>query len=314
VVLLVCLGLATWDHFELKSSLLSNHWLRRAVWIGCGSLPISLYTWLAVRADPVLAAWNAQNLTLSPPWWDIALSLSPALPVAILGAWRAVGLNHQRARPAILWAVLALLLVYLPFGLQRRFLIGIYIPIALLAVSAFQVWQANSRMQRLTLMMLVILSLPSNLVVMLAAWQEIASKDDRIYLSVDEIHALQWIETNTASNALVLAGAESGLLIPGWTGRRVIYGHPFETVDAQTEKKLVEAFYSGEMSPQEAWEMLAERGIDIVYMGPREKSKSISRASPVMEHLELAYTNPTIDIYRVIHERTELSRNQANYP
>jgi hypothetical protein len=34
--------------------------------------------WIA-RIHPALASWNAQNITPTPPLWDVVLSLSPAL-------------------------------------------------------------------------------------------------------------------------------------------------------------------------------------------------------------------------------------------
>jgi len=44
-----------------------------------GGAPLMLYyVWIAAY-DPVIAIWNAQNLTLSPPLWDLLVSLSPAL-------------------------------------------------------------------------------------------------------------------------------------------------------------------------------------------------------------------------------------------
>lgn len=303
---LVCAVLAAWDFVERRTGAFSSEWLLRAVWIGLGCSPILLYTWTAVQADPILAEWNAQNLTPSPAWWDVMIALSPALPVAILGAWQAVKYRSREARPAVIWGLLALVLVYLPFGLQRRFLIGIFIPLAILAVMAVQQWQRKSKAGLLVLPVLVVLSLPSNLVVLLAGWQGISSRDARIFLSAEEIDALRWIETNTENNALIIAGPESGLFIPGWTGRRVIYGHPFETVDSQAEKMLVEEYYSGEMSPQESWKMLQQREIDYIYRGPREQSISLARVLPPMEHLELVYVNPTIMIYRVIQEHSQV--------
>ena len=41
---------------------------------------------------------------------------------------------------------------------------------------------------------------------------------------------------------LILSSPEMGLFIPAQTGRRVLYGHPFETVNADAEKDLVLVF------------------------------------------------------------------------
>ncbi len=60
---------------------------RRGLALAAGGAPVLLYYLWAVNSNPQLAAWNAQNLTPSPPWWDVLLAFSPALPVALLGAW-----------------------------------------------------------------------------------------------------------------------------------------------------------------------------------------------------------------------------------
>jgi hypothetical protein len=47
--------------------------------------PLLLYDMWVARVDPVLAGWNAQNLTPSPQLWDLLLSFSPALLLAVVG-------------------------------------------------------------------------------------------------------------------------------------------------------------------------------------------------------------------------------------
>ena len=66
------------------------------------------------------------------------------------------------------------------------------------------------------------------------------------YLTQDETAALNWLKDNTAADAVILAGPEMGLFIPAQTGRRVIYGHPFETVNAELEEENVLAVYTGQ--------------------------------------------------------------------
>ena len=42
---------------------------------------------------------------------------------------------------------------------------------------------------------------------------------------------------------VVLADSRMGGIIPGWTGARVIYGHPMESFDALNRKAEVESFF-----------------------------------------------------------------------
>jgi hypothetical protein len=92
-----------------------------------------------------------------------------------------------------------------------------------------------------------------------------------LYLGRDEQHALEWIMKSTPSNDLILASPDLGLFIPSYTGRRVVYGHPFETVDAVVEKKNLLAFYNGSLNVQISNRYLVTKGVDLVVYGPREQ-------------------------------------------
>ena len=50
-------------------------------------LPVLAYDVWVTMVDPIFAGWNAQNLTPSPPVWDVLISLSPALLLALAGFW-----------------------------------------------------------------------------------------------------------------------------------------------------------------------------------------------------------------------------------
>ena len=89
----------------------------------------------------------------------------------------------------------------------------------------------NPSRARLLAAVVLLLSLPTNLLILLAARHGVVTRDPQIYLSRDEAQALDWLEANTPETALVLASPDMGMFIPAHTGRRVIYGHPFETVD-----------------------------------------------------------------------------------
>jgi hypothetical protein len=95
------------------------------------------------------------------------------------------------------------------------------------------------------------------------------TRDPLLYLTRGEAQALAWLESNLPENALILAAPETGLLIPARTGRRVLYGHPYETVDAEAEKAQVTGFFQGDLSSPSAF--LEHRHVDYIFYGPRER-------------------------------------------
>ena len=242
-----------------------------------------LYDLWVVAADPVLAGWNAQNQTPSPPLWDLLISLLPALLLAMVGAWGVIRWRKQKQPteigstenwfPLLLWVGLGLLLLFIPWSLQRRFILGIYIPIAGLAALGMEFLAAGRpRRYRILVVVVFILAIPTNLIVLLAGGQAINTYDPKIYLTKEENLALTWIGENTDDGALVLSSPEMGLFIPAHTGRQVIYGHPFETVNADYDEKVVIDFYSGDNSASQMQEFIDDRGVDYIFFGPRENA------------------------------------------
>ncbi len=245
--------------------------IQRLAWVLICGIPLLLYDLWIARVDPKLAAWDAQNLTLTPPAWDVLLALSPALLLALPGAWRVIRENQREARLLLVWAITAGVLMYAPLGLQRRFLMGVHVALAGLAgygLNSLAAWFSERLACRVSVAALA-LSLFTPILILWVGLYGIQTRDPMLYLTPNETLALEWLKSNTPARALVLAAPESGLFIPAHTGRRVIYGHPYETVDAEFEKAQVTGFFSGEMSSP--GDFLEQRGVEYIFYGPRER-------------------------------------------
>ena len=223
-----------------------------------GGSMIAYQVWVTIW-DPVFANWNAQNVTPATAWWDFLLSFSPVLLVAVAGIiiGRKKMLHEKGVLILIVWLVGAVLLILLPVRLQRRFILGLYIPLAGLAVYGCNILMGRYRISAGLLYKLVLgLSIPTNVVLLLAGAVGAFSNNPAIYLSVAEKDALVWLADQPAGECLVLAAPQLGMYIPGNSGCRVMYGHPYESMNAEQEKARVEAFYRGEMSMDEAQDYL----------------------------------------------------------
>ncbi len=259
----------------------------------CG--PYMVYQYWAILSDPVLSEWNAQNLTLSPPVWDFLISFSPALLLAPLGG---IFLFRQRQNPArrviLAWFVLGLALIYFPFSLQRRFMLGFYIPTAVLAVFGIDAVRQRfpSRTRRLYPIVLA-LSLPTNLLMIALGMFGVLSHSPVLYLTRAEAQAVEWIEQNTAPQALFLSAPDSGRVIASETGRRVLCCHPYETVNSAEVENSVRKFYEGGQAvPGDS--LLVENRIDYVMYGPREQSMGTGLD---LSALPLVYDSDGVQIY-----------------
>jgi len=271
----VCLLIFAWHSLEMRSLVTWKY-----VALFAGGFPVVLYQFWVTQNHPALAAWNAQNLTLTPPAWDIGLSFSPALLLAIVGlpaAWR-----ERRApgmRLLLTWFVAGLVLAYLPISLQRRFLLAFYLPTAGLAVIGLFELLRKPRLGWL-LSLLFVFSVPTNAMVLASGIFGSLERQPELFRSADSMAAMEWIEANTKSDALVLAGPDTGLYIPALTGRRVLYGHPYESANAAAEKALVTGFFSGDTHSAV---VVAGRGVDLIYAGPEENALGTWRVPPGFE-------------------------------
>jgi hypothetical protein len=219
---------------------------RAGIVLGASGLLLAYEYW-AMTADPVIAGWARQNQTPSPAWLDVFLGLGLWLPMAGVGAWRAWdGRRDVPTLAALLtWLLVSLVLVFIPYALQRRFLGGIFMPLDVLAGGGVAwVWTRAGRARRLAAAGTILLGFSSTALVLLALFSAPATADPKMYLTFDETAGLLWLDAQGLHGDIVLADSRLGLFVPGWTGARSVYGHPMETLDAAAKRAEVDNYYA----------------------------------------------------------------------
>jgi len=256
---------------------------------GVVTLPLVVYTLWVTQADPVLRGWMAQNVTPSPPVWDYALGYGLVLALAVPGAVLAIRRRTDTDLLLLAWIGVTAIALYAPFALQRRFSLGLHVPLAILA--AMGLYRLTKRRSAIGLGLAATL-LMTLMVIMLAIGGGM-KRDPRLFVSVDEAAAMDWLHENTPRDAVVLASPEMGLFIPAWAGRHVVYGHPFETVNAERTKARVEAFFSAGTSRADRDAMISDWNAAFVFVGLRERALGMGE-SPGRE----VFRNATTAIYQ----------------
>jgi hypothetical protein len=298
VALVVSGGWLVWTWLETRRF----EW-RPVFCLGVLGGPYLLYQFWVLRVDPVLSVWNRQNLTFSPPLWDFLFAFSPALILAVLGLIQLYKMKEHPARRILIsWLALALLLVYFPFSLQRRFMLGFYVPVAALAVFGLDSLRQklstgrHPRRARWLTPALFALALPTNLLLILIGLAGAVSHAPILYVTHDEDRALAWIQAQTPQHALILASPDIANLVPAYTGRRVIYGHPFETVSAALEEQRVKEFYSQNTKVNPGSGLIFDRQVDYILYGPRERQLG---SGIDLSAFSLVFTSGPVQIYAV---------------
>ena len=295
ILLVLLLDAAVWLLSEKPSwiSLINSDRIRGVVGFGIGGGPFLIYQYWSIVSDPVLAMWHAQNQTPTPSLIDLIFSLSPSLVIGFFGvkkAWRS-----PQSRKLVLWAGISIVLVFVPWSLQRRFLTGIYVPLACLCVYGLSWLSEQSRLhRRFWAALVLILSVPTNLIIVISGFQAAIHKDPQIYIDPAEVRSLGWIANNTDSDALIVAEPDLGLLIPSASGRRVIYGHPFETAPAAEELDLIESFFYQAHPSTYYKEFLDSRAADYVLISD---SSSLAIKAWLEEHWVLVFAVEDQEIF-----------------
>ncbi len=277
----------------------------RWVWLtgiaGIVAVAYPLYGLLVVRADPVMSIWNAQNQTPSPPVWEWLLAFGFVALLAIPGSIWVAQRRNDSDLLLLAWVVVTAVGVYIPLSLQRRLIIGVHIPLCVLAGLGW--WQVirprlRGRMRNLVQGLVLGMSALTNIFLIAGTIIAALSGETWLYLAEEEYQAFVWLRDATPLDAVVLCAPQTGMFVPAWAGQRVVYGHPFETVDAERRKAQVEAYWAGEMSTTEQESFLRENRVGYVLVGPREQEGG-ERKERAEQWDELVFETGDVRVYRV---------------
>lgn len=263
--------------------------------------PLVAYSlWATSSANPIFEAWMSQNVTPSPEIWKYLVAFGPLLALALVGLW---GQWHRLSIEHIFligWLVAIVLLLYAPLSLQRRFSMGITVPLAVFAgIGLWRVVFPAVAKRWHTMLVIIVLSLTAPSTIMALAIPLVGarqpSEDYYFYTSGDELQMLSWLQGHAdPRDAVVLASPQVSLILP-IHGLRVVYGHPFETIHAQEREKSVIDFYSGKDCS-----VIEREGVRYVVVGQRERDLAAGSTScPIPGKQVFSTPDGEIEVYEV---------------
>jgi hypothetical protein len=219
------------------------------------AFPIALYYVLVFQTNEIFGTLNEQIVSPTPNVLLTVLSFGLLLLIAFPGIIRAARrFERDGDQFMLIWLIVGAIALYLPYAIQRRFFIGLIIPIGFFAVRSLEdYWfsQIAIRWQKPALILLFVFMLPSNIIALgIPLFGAVANREEgaKSGLLVDRNYAeiYDWLEEFGTEGEVVLASPEISLWIPAETPLRVVYGHPFETVPADERLEQIEEFFSGQ--------------------------------------------------------------------
>lgn len=231
------------------------HELRWSAMLWLPVLPFAVYDLAVFEYNDIMGQFNEQNQTPSPPVHLYIIGYGLLLLVALPGLVRAVRrFERDGDQLMLLWFVVNVLLLYVPFNLQRRMAMGLIIPLVYFATRALEdYWfhRVAERWRTPAMIILLVLIIPTNIINLAVPLYGVISSpesglDTGLLLQTDYWDAIKWLEENGDTDAVVLAAPNVSIWVPAYTHQVVVYGHEFETVPAEERLEQVEAWYRGQ--------------------------------------------------------------------
>ncbi len=282
---------------------------RRIRWADAGALmivalvqiPLFLYNLIILTKDPLWSQYTAQNQTLSPPLVYYVWGLALFLPFAAAGIVTAFQRKKAAWGGAAFWVLAAFPLAYAPFPIQRRFLLGITIPLAILATAGlmnlFEAASARSpglkRWRPPLILLFISFASISSLALSLGRARFMQTHPADFFYPAGIDDAAQWLESHAHPNDVALASEQTAQVIAQKTDLRVYFGHEMETLNFAAKQNIVTAFYEG----KEPDDWIQSTPIRWVVYGPLEQR--INPQFTAAPNLKLAYHNQDIRIFEV---------------
>lgn len=243
------------------------------------SLPSIGYHWWFFQTSPIGSAWLAQSDRLMNPKgpWVLLAGFAPLVLLAGVGIWRMFNTRVESRWLLLVWMIVPLILMWIPWFFRMRVSGAWSIPVALCAAKG--VWwilhQASVRRslvyQTLIAGIVIVMLVPMH--VRTFALNISAYREDvpLAYLSDDFVSVMTWYRDHATDEDILVSSWYTGNILPGFTGRTVYGGHGVQTLYPEEKGRDIGMIYS--TTDVEARRELLRRGeIDYVLVSPFERA------------------------------------------
>lgn len=119
-----------------------------------------------------------------------------------------------------------------------------------------------------------------------------------LYPLKDFYNGIIWLEQYTKDTDVVLSAYTAGNYIPAYAGNFVYLGHHPETPHFYDKEAEAKTFFSGSLTPDDAYNFLKKNSIAYIFYGPQEAEGAIK---PISDYpfVRPAYTSNLVNIFKV---------------
>ncbi|OGY41254.1 MAG: hypothetical protein A2Y67_02235 [Candidatus Buchananbacteria bacterium RBG_13_39_9] len=271
-----------------------------------GVLPAIFYYYYIVRSQTALWGWFTQNICLSPPFGSYLIAYAPLIILALPTIYWAKEIDKRAFCFLWCWILSEFVIIYLPFGFQRRLVATLHLALAILAsYTAIKVldylknFSAVKILNYLALVLIGIFICLSNFSFLTTAIYDYLTIPQYFYFPQKYYQASLWLRNNSQKQDGLLASSLNGTILPAICARPVFYGHKHLTVDSSTKRELLDNwFFKDNNQDQQKKEFLQKYNLKYIFYTDREKDLGDYNLAAA-DFLAQVYANEEVIIYKV---------------
>jgi len=191
----------------------------------------------------------------------------------------------------LIWIVCSLLLSFLPIGIARFFLRGLFLPLSLLSVQCVSEFTKKKSYTFIIILFFILISSLSTLHIFS---QRINSQNrDNIwfYKPIEFKSVVKLINTSNINN--ILTNYNLGNILPAYTNERVYFGHMIQSGNNNLKLNNINKFFNEEMATNDAKKFATNNDIQYVL----QENADISNAQLSYDFLEPIYKDRYYTLY-----------------
>ena len=274
-----------------------------------GSLPMIFFLFyygIVLTNNSSLASTLVENNQIEPPNLLGLISGYGLILFFALYGTRSLG-NQVNQNLLLIWIILNLLCLYLPVSFSGRFVLGLFIPLSLVAALGIEKivkirlnWKSSKMLKSPDSLrkILVILTVPSTFLLLFWTVSSAQSNPNYpYYLPKREVIALKWLADHTTEEDLIFADYPISNFIPRYSPARVFLGHLNLTINLKEKISLQQKFWDSTTDPAWRSKLIEDWGITYLYVGKFEIAH-YDQSFPLPG--ELVYDQNGITIFKLI--------------
>jgi len=196
----------------------------------------------------------------------------------------------------ISWLSATILLSYSPVPFARRLLLGVHIPIVLLA--CFDLVQTEEKIRKWFITLVLSLALINALFLTWYSIYKTPTVSKFLYLDKQAYEALAWLQEHETEPTVVLSGIHIGNFIPAVAEQKTVLGQGSETFDVKQKNREVYRFFAETDNTDFQQKLIKKYDVSYIYHGPDEKELGLLDPAK-LPYLGKVYDQDPVQLYKI---------------